>query len=81
MLVLSNLPNLTSIWIDDSLKWSSLEKIEISMCEKLKKLPFNNENAINLRCIEAHQTWWSALVWQDDAIEQRLRSIWFQSPS
>ena len=81
MLVLSNLPRVKSIWRGDSLKWSFLEKIKLSMCQMLTKLPINNENAINLRCIEAYQTWWSALVWQDDAIEQRLRSIWFQSPS
>ncbi|XP_030955452.1 disease resistance protein At4g27190-like isoform X2 [Quercus lobata] len=81
MLVLSNLPKVTSIWIDDSLKWSSLEKIKICMCKMLTKLPFNNENAINLRCIEAHESWWSELEWEDDAIKERLSSIWFQSPS
>ena len=81
MLELSNLPRVKSIWTSDSLKWPSLEKIKISMCQMLTKLPFNSENAINLRCIEAHQTWWSALACQDDAIEQRLRSLWFQSPS
>ena len=45
------------------------------MCQMLTRLPFNNENAINLRCVEANQSWWSALVWQDDAFEKRLRSI------
>ena len=81
MLELSNLPRVKCIWTSDSLKWPSLEKIKISMCQMLTKLPFNSENAINLRCIEAHQTWWSALACQDDAIEQRLKSLWFQSPS
>ncbi|KAM3714841.1 hypothetical protein ACJW31_01G364500 [Castanea mollissima] len=80
MLVLSNLPRVKGIWTSDSLKWPSLERIKISMCQILTKLPFNNENAINLRCIEADQSWWSALECQDDAIKQRLRSIWFQSP-
>ncbi|XP_030955401.1 probable disease resistance protein At1g61300 isoform X2 [Quercus lobata] len=80
MLVLSNLPRVKRIWTSDSLKWPSLESIKISMCQILTKLPFNNENAINLRCIEADQSWWSALECQDDAIKQRLSSIWFQSP-
>uniref|UniRef100_A0A2N9FKL0 Uncharacterized protein n=1 Tax=Fagus sylvatica TaxID=28930 RepID=A0A2N9FKL0_FAGSY len=79
MLVLSNLPKVKSIWIDDSLNWPSLKRITIFKCEMLTRLPFNNENAINLKCIEADQIWWSALVWQDDTIENRLQSIWFQS--
>ena len=81
MVVLSDLPKVKSIWTDDSLKWPSLESIKISMCQMLTRLPFNNDNAISLRCIEANQSWWSALVWQDDAIEKRLRSIWLQSSS
>ncbi|XP_023873991.1 probable disease resistance protein At1g15890 [Quercus suber] len=80
ILVLSNLPRVKRIWTSDSLKWPSLERIKISMCQILTKLPFNNENAINLRRIEADQSWWSALECQDDAIKQRLRSICFQSP-
>ncbi|GMY04839.1 probable disease resistance protein At4g27220 isoform X2 [Fagus crenata] len=81
MVVLSDLPKVKSIWTDDSLKWPSLESIKISMCQMLTRLPFSSENAISLRCIEANQSWWSALVWQDDAIEKRLRSIWLPSSS
>ncbi|KAL0013057.1 hypothetical protein SO802_000126 [Lithocarpus litseifolius] len=72
MLELSDLPRVKSIWTSDSLHWPSLKKIKIFRCQMLTKLPFNNENAIYLRCIEADQTWWSALACQDDAIEQRL---------
>jgi len=74
-LVLLDLPKVRSIWINDSIKWSSLKKIEISMCQLLTRLPFNNENAINLECIEVQQSWWDALAWQEAAIEQRLRPI------
>jgi hypothetical protein len=49
-----------------------LKKIEISMCQLLIRLPFNNENAINLKCIEVQQSWWDALAWQETVIEQRL---------
>jgi disease resistance protein RPS2 len=73
-LVLLNLRKVRSIWINDSIKWSSLEKIKISMCELLTKLPFNNENAINLDCIEVEQSWWDALAWQEPAIKTRLQS-------
>jgi len=47
-LVLLDLPKVISIWDSDSIKWSSLEKIEISKCPLLKKLPFNNKNATDL---------------------------------
>jgi disease resistance protein RPS2 len=73
-LVLLDLPKVRSIWISDSIKWSSLEKIKISMCELLTRLPFNNENAINLDYIEVEQSWWDALAWQEAAIRTRLQS-------
>jgi disease resistance protein RPS2 len=74
-LVLLDLQKVRSIWISDSIKWSSLEKIEISMCQELTRLPFNNENAINLNCIEVQQSWWDALTWQEAAIKERLQPI------
>jgi disease resistance protein RPS2 len=74
-LVLLDLPKVKSICINDSIKWSSLKKIEISMCPLLKKLPFNNENAINLECIEVQHSWWNALTWQEAAIKERLGPI------
>ena len=51
-LTLLHLLRLRSIWVDDSLEWWSLQRIEISMCHMLKRLPFNNANATKLRCIE-----------------------------
>jgi disease resistance protein RPS2 len=74
-LVLLDLPKVRSIWIRDSIKWSSLEKIEISKCQLLTRLPFNNENAINLDYIEGQQSWWDALTWQEAAIKERLQPI------
>ena len=74
-LVLLNLPELTSIWIDDSLEWPSLQRIKVSTCDKLKRLPFNNANATKLRFIEGHESWWGELVWKDEAIKQRLQSL------
>jgi hypothetical protein len=71
-LVLLDLLIVRSIWISDSIKWSSLKKIEISMCPLLTRLPFNNENAINLEHIEVQRSWWDALEWKEDAIKDRL---------
>ena len=75
-LVLLNLPELTSIiWTDDSLEWPSLQRIKVSTCDNLKRLPFNNANATKLRFIEGQESWWGKLVWKDDAIKQRLQSL------
>lgn len=74
-LKLYDLPEVESICTDDSLEWPALENIKISMCQSLTRLPFNCENAVKLRCIECQQSWWSALVWNEDTIEERLRSI------
>lgn len=74
-LVLVDLSKLRSIWIDDSLDWPSLERITVSKCSLLTRLPFNNDNATKLRCIEGQQSWWTSLQWKDVAAEQRLQSI------
>ncbi|KAJ9687688.1 hypothetical protein PVL29_016249 [Vitis rotundifolia] len=73
-LVLIDLPKLRSIWVD-SLEWPSLQRIQIGMCYMLTRLPFNNTNATRLSHIEGQQSWWEALVWEDDAIKQRLQSL------
>lgn len=74
-LVLLDLPKFKSIWVSDSLEWPSLQSIKISMCDMLKRLPFNIANAAKLRLIEGQQSWWGALVWEDDAIKQRLQPL------
>ncbi|KAK3419566.1 hypothetical protein EUGRSUZ_G00160 [Eucalyptus grandis] len=74
-LVLRDLPKLRSITLDESLIWPSLERVEIASCRFLLKLPFSRENAINLRSIDAEESWWSTLVWQDIAIKQRLQPL------
>ncbi|KAL6328798.1 hypothetical protein AAG906_003815 [Vitis piasezkii] len=75
-LALLDLQTLKSIWIDNSLNWPSLQKIEISTCSMLKKLPFNMVNATRLRSIKGQNSWWEALEWTDDgAIKQRLEPL------
>ena len=74
-LILLDLPKLTSIWVDDSLEWPSLQRIKISMCNMLRRLPFNNANATKLRFIEGQESWWRALMWDDDAVKKKLQSL------
>ena len=50
-----HLPQLTSIWAKDSLKWPFLQEVEISKCFLLKSLPFHMVNATKLRSIEGQQ--------------------------
>ena len=80
-LVLLDLPQLRSIWVDDSLEWPSLQTIRIFRCNKLKRLPFGRANAARLRSIEGEESWWETLVWKDDAIKERLQSICTRSVS
>ncbi|KAK3419568.1 hypothetical protein EUGRSUZ_G00162 [Eucalyptus grandis] len=74
-LVVHDLPKLRSIAPNDLLIWPSLESLDIASCPSLLKLPFIGINPINLRSIDADQSWWSTLGWQDEAIEERLRSF------
>ncbi|GMY04834.1 probable disease resistance protein At4g27220 isoform X1 [Fagus crenata] len=74
-LVLSGLLKVESICTDDSLKWPTLERITISRCQLLTRLPLNKENAPYLRCIEGDQLWWTALEWKEDAIKGRFESF------
>ncbi|THG01222.1 probable disease resistance protein At1g61300 [Camellia sinensis] len=54
-LILLDMPKLRSVCAIQSLKWGSLEKIEILKCPMLLKLPFNKDNAAKLETIEAEQ--------------------------
>lgn len=74
-LVLLHLPQLRSIWVDNSLEWPSLRNIRIFDCKKLKHFPFSHENAARLRSIEGEESWWGTLIWQDDAMKERLQSF------
>ena len=74
-LELIHLPQLTSIWAKDSLKWPFLQEVEISKCFLMKSLPLNTVNATKLRSIEGQQLWWKTLDGKDNAIKQRLQPL------
>ncbi|KAM7478738.1 hypothetical protein LguiA_026951 [Lonicera macranthoides] len=64
-LVLADMPNLRRICAYGSLEWPALEKLQINGCPNLKELPFNKDVAKMLHSIQAEQSWWDALKWQD----------------
>ncbi|THG09691.1 disease resistance protein At4g27190-like [Camellia sinensis] len=72
-MTLHNMPKLRSIWANESLEWHSLKELEIRGCPNLSRLPFNKENALNLRSIKSEQDWWNALQWQRNEVKEHFQ--------
>lgn len=53
-----------------ALPFPSLKKIQVLVCSKLKKLPFNCDSAKSLQVIEGMKEWFEELEWDDPAAEQ-----------
>lgn len=70
VLELHDLPNLSAI-VDQNATflWPRLKKLLISKCPKLKKLPFNKENAAELKLIQGEQVWWDDLQWENNDVK------------
>ena len=69
-LQLEGLPKLKSIcnWV---LPLPSLTMIYVHSCESLRKLPFDSNTGKNsLKKIQAEQSWWEGLQWEDESIKQ-----------
>ncbi|KAJ1420021.1 P-loop containing nucleoside triphosphate hydrolase [Sesbania bispinosa] len=80
MLLLVNLPNFKRICSTQTLAWSSLELLRVHGCPNLKTLPFDTDNAANLRSIEGQQAWWDELEWtNNNEVYQRLQPIFVAS--
>ena len=78
-LQLKNLPKLKSIcnWV---LPFPSLKMIYVHSCENLSKIPFDSNTGKNsLKKIQAEQSWWDGMQWEDEAIKQRLDSFFMPS--
>ena len=52
-----------------------LERASSLQVPELKSLPFDKDNAANLKSIEAEQVWWEALGWPQNGIKEQLQSI------
>ncbi|PRQ31597.1 putative P-loop containing nucleoside triphosphate hydrolase, leucine-rich repeat domain, L [Rosa chinensis] len=74
---LRNMDSLTAI-CSKAAKWSALERIEVSDCPKLEKLPLRAQNAANLKEIRGDLSWWNGLRWENDgdkiSLEQRFQA-------
>lgn len=44
--------------------WSALERIEVSNCPKLEKLPLGAQNAVSIKEIRGDLNWWNSLRWE-----------------
>ncbi|GKU99888.1 hypothetical protein SLEP1_g12668 [Rubroshorea leprosula] len=61
VLELVDMKKLETICADESLAWPKLKELQIYQCGKLKRLPFNRENAAGLKMIKGEQAWWDNL--------------------
>ncbi|XP_022738606.1 probable disease resistance protein At1g12280 isoform X2 [Durio zibethinus] len=74
-LVLIDMPKLRTISVDKSLAWPLLKELQVYGCPELKSLPFDKDNAANLKSIEAEQVWWETLCWPQNGVKEQLQSI------
>ncbi|XP_015943669.1 probable disease resistance protein At4g27220 [Arachis duranensis] len=72
VLLLANLPRLRFVTPDMTLRWSSLERVNIYRCPLLKSLPFCKDKETNLRSIRGEQGWWNELKWRHKAQYQDI---------
>ncbi|KAM7477888.1 hypothetical protein LguiA_026101 [Lonicera macranthoides] len=64
MLILVDMPNLANICAYESVEWPAIETL---------RLPFNKDSATRLKLIEAEQSWWEALHWQNPEVKALLQ--------
>ncbi|XVE54633.1 hypothetical protein DITRI_Ditri03aG0097700 [Diplodiscus trichospermus] len=74
-LILIEMPKLRIISVDRSLAWPALKELQVYRCPQLKSLPFDKDNAANLKSIEAEKVWWEALCWPQNNVNEHLQSI------
>ncbi|KAH0986843.1 hypothetical protein GBA52_014020 [Prunus armeniaca] len=57
---------------------SALERIEVSNCPRLGKLPFTAHDALTIKQIRGDLNWWNSLRWRKDAdkisLQQRFQA-------
>ncbi|KAK6240402.1 hypothetical protein SCA6_005791 [Theobroma cacao] len=75
ILELVDLPKLRTICAGEPLAWPYLKVLKISECHELKLLPFNKDNATELKLIEGEQIWWEALQWRNSEVRDHLQSF------
>ncbi|XP_030441837.2 disease resistance protein At4g27190-like [Syzygium oleosum] len=64
--------------------WPSLERIEVSNCPKLDRLPFAFQNGFSIREIRGDLEWWNNIKWPSDDIKISLQErfqVFIATPS
>ncbi|XP_015573825.1 disease resistance protein SUMM2 [Ricinus communis] len=72
-LYLVKLPNLHCIF-HRALSFPSLEKMHVSECPKLRKLPFDSNSNNTLNVIKGERSWWDGLQWDNEGLKDLLSS-------
>ena len=67
-----NLINLKTIWSRESV-WPVLERIHVSNCPMLERLPLSAYDATTIREIKGDHRWWDNLRWEDDKTKLSLQ--------
>lgn len=81
-LFLEELENLESIgrasdndvWNESTLP--TLRILYVRECPKLKRLPVGMDKLPNLTTILGEEEWWQQIIWEDEAMETRLQSLY-----
>ncbi|CAA7409660.1 unnamed protein product [Spirodela intermedia] len=68
---LYDLPNLRSI-CRHPLLFPALERINVSNCPELKKLPFGLSTAKNIKEIVGEKEWWNGLEWEHEDVRSKF---------
>ncbi|XP_074330318.1 disease resistance protein SUMM2-like [Apium graveolens] len=72
-LVLVDMPKLEGIWKDELFEFPALIEVKITKCLELKYFPISQNGTVKLKSITTEETWWEALQWDDDAVEEHFR--------
>ena len=67
-----NLINMKTICSRES-AWPVLERIHLSNCPMLERLPLSAYDATTIREIKGDQRWWDNLRWEDDKTKLSLQ--------
>ncbi|KAK1290882.1 Disease resistance protein [Acorus calamus] len=77
-LILVDLPVLSCIYKEELplFTWSALEKIQVSNCSLLRKLPLGKPNLETLTAIRGDREWWDALEWEDGILQEKFQHLY-----
>ncbi|KAG5588946.1 hypothetical protein H5410_039460 [Solanum commersonii] len=70
-LSLRGLPKLATFGEAQSM-WEHMEELNVTHCNKLRKLPLSIQTSNNIKLIQGYSEWWSQLEWDDDNFKSNL---------